>query len=92
MGGAINTGSVQQIDVALSHIKVTGNPQLEQTLADFNSRSGPFDRTPNTNEERNLRATCCHIGARRHTYARRMAYALTALLHGCTEQPHDGAL
>ena len=33
--GAINTGHVQQIDVALSHIKVTGNPKLEEALAEF---------------------------------------------------------
>jgi len=33
--GAINTGHVQQIDVALSHIKLTGDPELEKSLAGF---------------------------------------------------------
>lgn len=33
--GAINTGNVQQIDVALSHIKLAGDPDLERALATF---------------------------------------------------------
>ncbi len=33
--GAINTGHVQQIDVALSHIKVSGDAELEKALAGF---------------------------------------------------------
>jgi hypothetical protein len=33
--GAVNTGSVQRIDVALSHIKTGGSTELEKALKDF---------------------------------------------------------
>ncbi|MBI3669331.1 MAG: hypothetical protein HY237_06090 [Acidobacteria bacterium] len=45
--GAINTGHVRQIDVALSHIKATGTPELAKALADFTTAVAHSTELPN---------------------------------------------